>query len=186
MVNTHNGRGDARAAQPNGNPPPPPTLAQAIASILESRDEQTELLHQLMNNSARGGNGVRNAQGQAPTTYAKFLATCPPTFAEAGEPLEADHWLRTIESKFGLLHGTEHQKTLFAAQQLLGNAGAWWANFTAALPANHQVQRAEFCETFRAQHILAGIMLTKHQESMDPRQGERSVHDYSKLFNHLA
>jgi hypothetical protein len=124
MVNTRNGWGDARAAQPN-EPPPPPTLAQGIASILESRDEQTELLCHLVNNSARGSNGARKAQGQAPTTYVDFLATCPPTFAEAGEPLEADHWLRTIESKFGLLHCTEHKKTLFAAQQLLGNAGAW-------------------------------------------------------------
>jgi hypothetical protein len=44
MVNTHNGRGDPDPAHPNGNPPRPPTLAQAIVSILESRDEQTELL----------------------------------------------------------------------------------------------------------------------------------------------
>jgi hypothetical protein len=29
-------------------------------------------------------------------------------------------------------------------------------------------------------------MLTKHQEFMDLRQGGRSVHDYSMLFNHLA
>jgi hypothetical protein len=136
MVNTHNG---ARAAHPNV-PSPPPTLAQAFTAILESRDEQTELLHQPMENSARGGNGVRNAHGPTPTTYADFLATRPPTFTEAGEPLEADHWLRTIEFKFGLLHCTEHQKALFAAQQLLGNARAWWANFTAALPTNHQVQ----------------------------------------------
>jgi hypothetical protein len=49
MVNTHNGRADAEASQPNGpNPPPPPTLAQAIVSILESHDEQTELLWQLV------------------------------------------------------------------------------------------------------------------------------------------
>jgi hypothetical protein len=44
MVNTRNGRGDLELDLPNGNPPPPPTLAQAIASILESQDEQTELL----------------------------------------------------------------------------------------------------------------------------------------------
>jgi hypothetical protein len=44
MVNTHNGRGDPELAHPNGNPPPPPTLAQAIALILESCYEQTELL----------------------------------------------------------------------------------------------------------------------------------------------
>jgi hypothetical protein len=68
-----------------------------------------------MNNSTHGGNGVRNAQGQAPTTYADFLATRPSTFVEAGEPLEIDHWLHTIESKFEFLCCTEHQKTLFAA-----------------------------------------------------------------------
>jgi hypothetical protein len=33
---------------------------------------------------------------------------------DAIEPLEADSWLRTIESKFGLLHCTEYQKTLYA------------------------------------------------------------------------
>jgi hypothetical protein len=44
MVNTHNGRVGAENAQGNGNPPPPPSLAQHIVSILESRDEQTELL----------------------------------------------------------------------------------------------------------------------------------------------
>jgi hypothetical protein len=44
MVNTHHVRNGAENSQGNGNPPPPPSLAQAIASILESRDEQTELL----------------------------------------------------------------------------------------------------------------------------------------------
>jgi hypothetical protein len=44
MVNTHNGRGDPEPAHPNGSPPPPSTLAQAIALILESHDEQTELI----------------------------------------------------------------------------------------------------------------------------------------------
>jgi hypothetical protein len=29
-------------------------------------------------------------------------------------------------------------------------------------------------------------MRKKHQEFMDVKQGGRSVHDYSKLFNHLA
>jgi hypothetical protein len=46
----------------------------------------------------------------------KFLATQPPTFTVASEPLEVDHWLHTIESKFNLLNCTENQKTLFPAQ----------------------------------------------------------------------
>jgi hypothetical protein len=45
MLNTHNGRAGAESAQGNENLPPPSSLAQAITSILESQDEQTELLH---------------------------------------------------------------------------------------------------------------------------------------------
>jgi hypothetical protein len=115
MVNTHNERAGAESSQENGNPPPPPSLAQAIASILQSRDEQTELLRQLVANSARGGNGARNAPTPTATTYGEFAVTHPPLFTEAGEPLEADHWLRVMESKFGLLRCTEVQKTLHRA-----------------------------------------------------------------------
>jgi hypothetical protein len=91
MVNSHNGRAGADNAQGNRNLPPPPSLAQAIASILDSRDVQTELLHQLMANSASGGNGIRNTPAPAPTTYNDFAATHPPLFTEVGEPLEADN-----------------------------------------------------------------------------------------------
>jgi hypothetical protein len=66
-------------------------LAHAIASILESHDEQTELLRQLVANSTRGGNGARNAPALALTTYSDFVATHPPLFTKVGEPLEADH-----------------------------------------------------------------------------------------------
>jgi hypothetical protein len=115
----------------------------------------------------------------------EFLATQPQTFTEAGEPLEVDHWLHTIESKFELLNCTENQKTLFAAQQLLGDARAWWVSFTATRPAN-QVQWAEFHDAFCAQHVPAGIMRSKHREFMDLQQSNQSVYAYSKLFNHLT
>jgi hypothetical protein len=91
IVNTHNGRGDPKPAHPNGNPPPPLTLAQANPAILESHDEQTELLRQLVANSARGGHRARNTPAPAPTTYGDFAATHPSLFTEAGEPLEAGH-----------------------------------------------------------------------------------------------
>jgi hypothetical protein len=91
MVNTHNRRGDPEPAHPNRNPPLQLTLAQAIASIFESRDEQTELLRQLVANSSHDGHRVRNASAPTPTTYGNFGATHPPLFTEAGEPLVADH-----------------------------------------------------------------------------------------------
>jgi hypothetical protein len=125
MMSTHDGRADTEAAQPDGHSPPPPTLAQVFASIRESRVEQTELLRHLVTKSNREGTTVSNAQDQARRSYVEFLATQPPTFAEAGEPLETNHWCCTIESKFKFLNCTENQKTLFVAQQLLGDARAW-------------------------------------------------------------
>jgi hypothetical protein len=140
------------------NLPPPLSLAQATASILESRDELTELLHQLLANSACDGNGARNALAPTPTTYSDFVATHPPLFTEAGEPLEVDHRLREMESKFGLLCCAEVQKTLFATQQLCGDTSAWWANYNATRPVDYQVPWTEFHNAFRAHYIPVGVM----------------------------
>jgi hypothetical protein len=115
MVSTHDESVDAETAQPDGHSLPPPTLAQVIASICESRDEQTELVRLLMTNSNYNGTVVGNARDQAWSSYVEFLATQPPTFTEASEPLEADHWLHTIESKLELHNCMEIQKTLFVA-----------------------------------------------------------------------
>jgi hypothetical protein len=67
-------------------------------------------------NSTHGGHGGRNAPTLALTTYGNFVATHPPLFTEVGQPLETDHRLRVIESKFGLLHCTEVLKTTSVAQ----------------------------------------------------------------------
>jgi hypothetical protein len=48
------------------------------------------------------------------------------------------------------------------------------------------VSWAEFRNAFRAYYIPAGVMRKKRQEFMDLEQGGRSMHDYSKQFNHLA
>jgi hypothetical protein len=45
-------------------------------------------------------------------SYSDFLAMHHPTFVEATNPLEANNWLCILESKFGLLHCTEFQKTV--------------------------------------------------------------------------
>jgi hypothetical protein len=84
------------------------------------------------------------------------------------------------------LHCTEVQKTLFAAQQLWGDASVWWANYTATRPTDYQVPWADFHNAFCAYYIPAGVMRKKHQEFMDLKQGGRSVHDYSMQFNHLV
>jgi hypothetical protein len=50
------------------------------------------------------------------TFYSDFLATHPPVFSGAKDPLDADNWLCTTESNVSLLHCTEYQKTVYATQ----------------------------------------------------------------------
>jgi hypothetical protein len=71
------GRVGAEAAQPGGHSLPPPTLAQVIASIHESRDEQTELLCLLVTNFNREGTAAANARDQTRSSYVEFLAIQP-------------------------------------------------------------------------------------------------------------
>jgi hypothetical protein len=103
------------------------------------------------------------------TSYSEFLATHPLIFSKAKDSLDADDWLCTTESKFGLLHSTEYQKTLYVAQQLRGPVGAWWASFTAALPADHHVAWDEFCIAFHGHYLLAGTVRCKLVEFLELR-----------------
>jgi hypothetical protein len=100
--------------------------------------------------------------------------------------LEEDSWLHAIEFKFGLLHCTEYQRTLFAVQQLRGSARACWASYIAALHTNHQVPWGEFHNAFRVHHLSAGVLRTKLKEFLDLEQGNHSVFNYTRQFNTLA
>jgi hypothetical protein len=105
------------------------------------------------------------------TSYTDFLAMHPPTFVEAIDLPEVDNCLRIIKSKFGLLHCTEIQNTLFVAQQLHEPASAWWTNFTTTIQDGHQVPWAEFHMAFCGHHILVGMMAHKVQEFLHLQQG---------------
>jgi hypothetical protein len=64
----------------------------------------------LMQNEAHCGmdRSQHHIQQDMNTSYSNFLATHPPVFSGAKGPLDADDWLYTTESKFGLLHCTEY------------------------------------------------------------------------------
>jgi hypothetical protein len=91
------------------------------------------------NDERRGAERQQPRHQERDLSYSDFLTTHRPVFADAANPLEVDSWLRTTESKFELLQCVEYQKTLYATQQLRGSAGATWASYIAALPADHHV-----------------------------------------------
>jgi hypothetical protein len=90
---------------------------------------QNDLMRRLdENDECRGAEHQQPRHQERDSSYSDFLTTHPPVFADVIGPLEADSWLRTTESKFGLLHCTEYQKTLYAVQHFRGSVGAWWAS----------------------------------------------------------
>jgi hypothetical protein len=120
--------------------------------------------------------------------YQDFLSTQPPLFHITEEPLDADAWLRTIESKLALLSApcSDANKALFAAQQLRGTARIWWDHYYAMQPAGHIVTWDEFRTAFRAHHIPEGLIERKLNEFLTLTQGTRTVMQYAQAFNHLC
>jgi hypothetical protein len=97
----------------HGNaPPPPPHPLVSLEQLLATQNELMTLL--IQNEARRGAERPHHSRYQdMNTSYSEFLATHPPLFSGGKDPLEADDWLRTTESKFSLLHCTEYQKTVY-------------------------------------------------------------------------
>jgi hypothetical protein len=108
-----------REATPN-TPPVPPTLAEAIAALVNATADNTRFLREMAGQQFQQQGGRGYQQGPRETSYLDFSETRPPLFLKAEDPLEADEWVRVIEQKFGLIRCSEIQKPLFAAQQLRG------------------------------------------------------------------
>jgi hypothetical protein len=109
-------------------------------------------------------------------------------FTRAEDSLDADVWLRVVESKFPLLNGvcSDVAKVRFATQQLRGPARTWWDHFLAMQPVDHVVEWREFKAAFRGHHIPAGIKDHKLNEFLALTQVNRTVLQYAQAFNDLC
>jgi hypothetical protein len=124
---------------------------------------------------------------QRPPTRS-FSVLSRPLFTRAEDPLDADVWLRVVESKFPLLNGecSNAAKVRFAAQQLRGPARTWWDHFLAMQPADHVVEWEEFKTAFKGHHILVGIMDYKLNEFLALTQRSHTMLQYAQAFNDLC
>jgi hypothetical protein len=101
---------------PNVPPPSPPTPPVSLEQLLTPLNAIVQKLAAIDECQA----GQSQPYQQSQESYFDFLATQPPEFAEVTDPLEANNWLRVTESKFGLLHCTELQKTLLQHSSFVG------------------------------------------------------------------
>ena len=108
-------------------PPLPPNLAELMAM-------QIELLRQLVQGQQNPPRQQqRGGRDEQPAGYQEFFGTQPPLFSRTDEPLDADAWLRTIESKFALsLVWIQRQGTTKLGKN---------ETITSSQPPQHQQQR---------------------------------------------
>jgi hypothetical protein len=102
---------------PSRGPAPPLPPLHSLVSIKQQLATQNTLVRRLVENEEHRGvdRPHHNHHQDMDSSYSDFLVTHPPLFSKPIDPLEADNWLHTTKSKFGLLHYTEYQKTLYVA-----------------------------------------------------------------------
>jgi hypothetical protein len=106
ILNIHKGsvgRGRGQVPRVGASPPPP----RPHVSLEQLLDSQNDLMSRLVeNDECHGAERQQHWHQERDSSYSDFLVTHPPVFADVTNPLDADSWLCTTESKFGLLHYT--------------------------------------------------------------------------------
>jgi hypothetical protein len=186
MVGATRGIPEGFRADQSSNSQQPSLSLSHLAEAMARQTELLNLLVQVQQNQQHQQSRCHDEPLVA--TYQDFLSTQPPLFSKAEEPLDADAWLRTIESKFTLLTipCAESSKAHFAAQQLHGAARIWWDSYYAMQTDGHDISWEEFRNAFRTHHIPEGLMERKLNEFLSLTQGTRTVLQYAQAFNHLC
>lgn len=180
----------AESSQHDSEGPPPPTMAEVLMAVERNREAQNAVLQPIAASAAATAAHIAQAAGgggpQAAGRLAEFQRTQPPVFTRSDDPLDADEWLHTIQRKLTLIRCPDAEKTNLAAEQLQGAAGVWWDNFLAMQPVGRAVTWTQFRDAFRAAHMPKGIMELKQHEFLSLTQGNKTVMEYLREFNHLA
>src|SRR3954469_18983237 len=100
--------------QNDDEPPPPPSSAEIMMEAERNPRDQTRLLELIEQNTAHHRNVVVSIQD--------FILLKSPVFRCSSEPLEADDWLRSIESKLDTAHVAPDDLVIFTVYFLEGVA----------------------------------------------------------------
>jgi hypothetical protein len=114
-VTTNNAENNGENNNQDANPSPPPllTLEQVLAM-------QAQMLQTMVNLHAQPKEPppLRDRLGD-------FQCTKSPTFSHALEPMDADHWLKSIEKKLQVVQ-CNNREVLLVSHQLSGRVADWW------------------------------------------------------------
>jgi hypothetical protein len=179
MVNTRNSQCNG---QPNNNNNNNANLEQLISTQ-----------NQLMQAMLQTLNNMQPNQQQAPppppphrSRLAEFLRTCPTTFSQAKNPMDAEDWLKGVEKKLVIAQCTDHEKVLFAAHQLYGTTANWWETYCNTHVNVNAITWNEFKARFCTHYVPRGTMKLKRKEFTNLKQDGMTVNEYLNSFIQLS
>jgi hypothetical protein len=111
-----------------------------------------------------------------------FQRTKPLTFSHTVEPMDANDWLMSIEKKLQVVQCNNHEKVLLASHQLSGPAPDWWDAYVKDHEEPQSMNKLEFRATFRAHHVLQGVIKIKKKEFQNLKHGSMSMNEYVTIF----
>jgi hypothetical protein len=135
-----------------------------------------------MEHRGNGGNRIAPQDEDLTRKIERFIHLKVPTFSYSDDPLEADDWLRVIETKLDLTVCSDEECVAIAAHQLESPAKAWWDNYTTTHPNPAFITWLEFCEAFREQYLPDELLVQKVQEFCTMTQGAMRVEVYECHF----
>jgi hypothetical protein len=100
--------------------------------------------------------------------------------------MDADDWLKTVETKLQVVQWNNREKVLFVAHQLVGHAADWWDAYVEAHEEPETINWQEFKNSFRSHHMPLGVMKLKKKEFEDLKQGSMTVSEYVTRFTQLS
>jgi hypothetical protein len=148
---------------------------------------------QLMQAMLQTLNNMQPHQDQLPppppphqSCLAEFLRTCPTTFSQVKDPMDAENWLKGVEKKLVIAHCTDREQVLFAAHQLYGTTANRWETYYNTHVNIDTITWNEFKARFHTHYVPRGTMKLKRKEFADLKQGSMTVNEYLNSFIQLS
>jgi hypothetical protein len=119
-------------------------------------DRQTQLLQHL-NKVAEWRENRGHHQGppekDIQRKIKRFIHLKAPTFSYVEDPMEANDWLRVIETKLDLTYYTDKECVAPAVHQLEGTAKSWWDSYCDSHQDPAHITWEELARAFHEQHV---------------------------------
>ncbi|XP_057505361.1 uncharacterized protein LOC130788623 [Actinidia eriantha] len=128
--------------------------------------------------------------------HMQFLKFDPPDFFGSNKPLEAEEWLKRMESIFDVMRVTDEEKMILAPFRLKGEARHWWdatkrllttPPLNAPQPSTPKVITwIEFVEAFNDHYFPMAYRYEQERAFIHEKQGQISINDFEAQFTALS